>query len=188
MCDPLSFASFTIGAFSQLANYEAQQQAADQQNETYRQNAYAANKAAQQQSFDINQRILQEQEAAAGQKEDQYRQVQAAQATAAVAAGEAGVSGLSVDALLREFSAKGSQASDRVDQQTEWNIAQLNNQKTQVQAQAADRINSVQRAASPSFFTTGLGILGSGLDSYSAFKDRQRDRNPYAVEPRTTLR
>ncbi len=107
MCDPLSIATFAISAGSSFMKYEADQYAADQQNETYRQNAYAANKAAQQQAFDINQRMLQEQEAAAGQKEDQYRQVQAAQATAAVAAGEAGVSGLSVDALLREFSAKG---------------------------------------------------------------------------------
>ena len=57
MCDPLSIATFAISAGSSFMKYEADQYAADQQNEMYRQNAYAANKAAQQQAFDIQRRV-----------------------------------------------------------------------------------------------------------------------------------
>jgi len=42
------------------------------------------------------------------------------------------------------------------------------------QAQATDRINSVQRAPRPSFLDAGLRIIGSGLDAYSTYQKQQQ--------------
>jgi hypothetical protein len=125
--------------------------------------------------FQPQQRMLQEQEKGAAEKMDTVREAREAKATATVAAGEAGVSGLSVDALLAEFDGRAAAANDRTDQNTEWTLSQLNNEMKGIRANAEDRINSVQRAAAPSFFNTGLKIAGVGLDSYNDFKVREAE-------------
>ena len=173
MCDPISLLGFAVSAASSVMQYQAASAEAAQQNRIYQENAMRANKAAQDEAFAVNQRMLQEQEAAAGQKAEIYREARAARATAAVGAGEANVSGLSVEALLREFNGRAAAQTDRVDQQTEWTLQQLQDQKRQIQATNADRIASVQRAAKPSFFSTGLKIAGTGLNFYN---DYQKDK------------
>lgn len=172
MCDPVTSAilGFAASAASTVVGYEQQVAAAEQQNEYYVANAKRANESAKQQYAQTQQRMLQEQATAAQDKQDAAREGRAAQATALVSAGESGVAGLSVDALLREFTSRTSNYKDRVDQQTEWSMAQLNNEMKGIKAQADDRINSVQRAAKPSFFDAGLRIATAGLDSYSGYK------------------
>lgn len=176
MCDPLSMIGFAIGAAQQVVSYKAEQSAADQQNQLYRENAMRANQNARDQQFQTQQRMLQEMEQGAVEKSDTLREARAAKATASVAAGEAGVSGLSVDALLAEFDNRAATANDRTDQNTEWTLNQLNNEMKGIRSTAEDRINSVQRSAKPSFFNTGLKIAGAGLDSYNDFKVRQRSK------------
>ena len=173
MCDPLSMIGFGIAAASQVVSYQGQAVAAEQQNQLYRDNAARANQSARDQMFQTQQRMLQEQEAAASEKIDTSREARAAKATASVAAGESGVTGLSVDALMREFDGRAAEANDRIDQNTEWSMTQLNNEMKGIRANTEDRINSVQRAAKPSFWDAGLRIAGAGLDSYSSSKNRQ---------------
>ncbi|SCW77041.1 hypothetical protein SAMN02927900_04756 [Rhizobium mongolense subsp. loessense] len=174
MCDPLSMIGFAIGAAQQAFSYQGQVQAANEQNRMYRENAARANQNARDQMFQTQQRMLQEQEKAGAEKADNLRDAREAKATATAAAGEAGVSGLSVDALLAEFDGRAATANDRVDQNTEWTLNQLNNEMKGIRSNAEDRINSVQRAAKPSFFDAGLRIAGAGLDSYNDYKVRQR--------------
>ncbi|QXV74664.1 putative internal virion protein [Rhizobium phage RHEph21] len=174
MCDPLSMIGFAIGAAQQVVSYQAEKTAAEQQNQLYRENAARANQNARDQMFQTQQRMLQEQEKGADEKADTIREAREAKATATVAAGEAGVSGLSVDALLAEFDGRAATRNDRTDQNTEWTLNQLNNEMKGIRSNAEDRINSVQRAAAPSFFNTGLKIAGVGLDSYNDFKVKQR--------------
>lgn len=174
MCDVLAAVGFALSAASQIVSYQGQVAAAEQQNQYYVENAQRANESAKQQYAQTQQRMLQEQDSAALDKQDARREGLAAQATAQVAAGESGVAGLSVDALLREFTSRTSNYTDRVDQQTEWSMLQLNNEMKGIKANAEDRINSVQRAAKPSFIDAGLRIASAGLDSYSGYKDRQR--------------
>lgn len=173
MCDPISMAltSLAVGAAQSVAQYQAESAAAAQQNAYYRDNAARANKAAQEQMFQTQQRMLQEQEAGADEKIKNMRDARADRASATVAAGESGVSGLSVDALLREFSINESQANDAVDRNTELSLNQLQNEITGIRSNAEARINGVQRAASPSFFNTGLSIAAKGLDSYSMYSN-----------------
>ena len=182
MCDPISMAlgSLVVGTAKSVAQFKAESAAADQQNAYYRENAARANKAAQEQMFQTQQRMLQEQEAGAEEKIKNMRDARADRASATVAAGESGASGLSVDALLREFSINESQANDAVDRNTELSINQLQNEITGIRANAEDRINGVQRAAKPSFFNTGLKIAGQGLDAYSMYSDLKEKRKPKA--------
>lgn len=173
MCDPLSMIGFAVSAASSAVGYAGQVSAANEQNRIYAENATRANQNAKDQMFQTQQRMIQEQSAAADEKIDVQREARAAKATAFTAAGESGVSGLSVDALLSEFDGRAAEYEDRVDQNTEWTMNQLNNEMKGIQSNAEDRINSVQRAAKPSFFDAGLRIGGAGLDSYNSYKQPQ---------------
>ncbi len=174
MCvDPISLIGFGISAASTVVGYMGQSAAADEQNRMYQENAQRANQNARDQMFATQQRMLQEQEAGAAEKIDTMKEARAAKATATVAAGESGVSGLSVDALLSEFDGRAASYNDRVDQNTDWTMNQLNAEMKGIRANAEDRINSVQRAAKPSFWDAGLRIAGAGLDSYNGYTQRQ---------------
>lgn len=175
MCNPFGLLSFAIGAAQEVMGYQAEVASANEQNRQYRENAMRANQNARDEQFQTQQRMLQEQEKSAVEKMDNVREAREAKATAAVAAGEAGVSGLSVDALLAEFDGRAASANDRVDQNTEWTMSQLNNEMKGIRAKAEDRINSVQRAARPTFFNTGLKIAGAGLDSYNTQRRLEKD-------------
>ena len=171
MCDPWSMVGLAFSAVQEGVSYAAQSQAADEQNRMYRENAARANQNARDQQFQTQQRMLQEQEKAGGEKFENIQAAREAKATATVAAGESGVSGLSVDALLAEFDGRASAANDRIDQNTDWTMNQLNNELKGIRSNAEDRINSVQRAAKPSFFDAGLRIAGAGLDEYNDYRD-----------------
>lgn len=111
MCDPLSLIGLGVSALTEVVSYQGQVAAAEQQNQLYRENAARANQNARDQMFQTQQRMLQEQEAAAAEKIDNTREARAAKATASAAAGEAGVTGLSIDALLREFDGRAAEAT-----------------------------------------------------------------------------
>lgn len=179
MCvDPISMIGFTIGAAQQVFSYAGQVDAANEQNRMYAENAARANRNAQDQMFQTQQRMLQEQASAENEKFDLQREAREAKATAYAAAGESGVSGLSVDALLAEFDGRAAEGKDRIDQNTEWTMNQLNNEIKGIRSNAEDRINSIQRASKPSFFDAGLRIAGAGVDAYSASEERKsRNQN-----------
>lgn len=175
MCvDPVSMIGFAISAASTAVGYVGQVQAANEQNRLYAENAARATHNAHDQQFQTQQRMLQEQMAAGNEKIDLEREARAAKATATAAASESGVSGLSVDALLAEFDGRAAEGKSRIDQNTDWTLTQLNNEMRGIRANAEDRINSVQRAAKPSFFDAGLRIAGAGLSSYTQSQERQR--------------
>jgi hypothetical protein len=169
---------FAIGGIQQAFSYAGDVSAANEQNRMYAENAARANQSARDQMFQTQQRMLQEQASAANEKIDVEREARAAKATAMTAAGESGVSGLSVDALLAEFDGRQAEYEDRIDQNTEWTLTQLNNEMKGIRSNAEDRINSIQRAAKPSFFDAGLRIAGAGLNSYNSYEDRKfRNQN-----------
>ncbi|MGR9178449.1 virion core protein, T7 gp14 family [Rhizobium leguminosarum] len=175
MCDPGSMIGLAVGAATQAFQYRSDVAAAEEQNKLYRQNAARANQNARDQMFQTQQRMLQEQEKAGAEEADNLRDAREAKATATVAAGESGVSGLSVDALLAEFDGRAATANDRIDQNTDWTLSQLNNEMKGIRSNAEDRINSVQRAAKPSFFDAGLRIAGKGIDSYNDYKRAEHE-------------
>lgn len=172
MCDPVSLIAATLGVAQTGMSYIGQQQAAKAQNEMVRQNQKAANANLVREYADVQTRQIQEEDAAAVQKQDISREARAARATTMAAAGEAGVSGLSIDALLADVYGKEATAKDRVSQNTGFTTQNLTREMDGLKAKAQDRINSMPWATGPSPLAAALKIGGIGLDSYNSYKKR----------------
>lgn len=160
--------TLAVSAASSVAGFAQQSQQADQQHQLYEENRRNAIQAFQDKQVATNNRMVQEQEAAAGTKFDASLKANAAKATAITAAGESGVSGLSIEGLLGDFSARTDRFNDRVDNNLDWTLAQLQSEKKGQAATTANQINSVRDADKPSFLDAGLRIAGAGLNSYAS--------------------
>lgn len=109
--------AIVVAIASAVVTYQQQQAAAEAQarfqtdlmraqEETIKQNAALANEAYMNQTKALQERQRQADERSAQAEQQVAREAQAARSTAMVAAGEAGVAGLSVTALLDDFSAQ----------------------------------------------------------------------------------
>jgi hypothetical protein len=172
MCEPVTMMAAALGALQTGMEFIGAQQQAKQQNAMVRQNQRAANENLVREYADVQTRQIQEEDAAAAQKQDLSREARAARATTMAAAGEAGVSGLSVDALLADVYGKEATAKDRISQNTGFTTANLTREMDGLKAKAKDRINSMPWASGPSPFAAALKIGGIGLNSYSTYTNR----------------
>ncbi|QTK79789.1 hypothetical protein AT6N2_C2140 [Agrobacterium tumefaciens] len=169
MCNPLALVATALGAAQTAIGYAGEKQAAAAQNAMVRENQRAANANLVREYADVQTRQIQEEDAAAVQKQDISREARAARATTMAAAGEAGVSGLSVDALLADVYGKEATAKDRISQNSGFTTANLTREMDGLRAKAQDRINSMPWATGPSPFAAALKIGGVGLDSYNRY-------------------
>lgn len=104
-----------------------------------------------------------------------------AQATARVSAGEAGVSGLSVDALLRDLSGQAGYDNATATENYLRQDRSINFRRENAQNAAVSAVNSVRQPQiqSPDYLGAALRIGQSGLNVYADYKDRQdRLKNP----------
>jgi hypothetical protein len=133
-----------------------QQSAAAKQNEALSKAATksANNKAQQEQTALIQKQI-------ASQQEEMNSSIDAAKAraTARTAAGEAGVSGLSVDALINDYTATESRYRDSLKQNMEWETQQF---KNRVEGHNIDAQNmyTTNKMNAPSYLGAALRIGG----------------------------
>ncbi|MDR6816270.1 hypothetical protein J2X76_001424 [Neorhizobium sp. 2083] len=172
MCEPFSLMAATLSVAQAGMEFIGAQQQAKQQNAMVRENQRAANENLVREYADVQTRQIQEEDAAAAQKQDLSREARAARATTMAAAGEGGVSGLSVDALLADVYGKEATAKDRISQNTGFTTENLTREMDGLKAKAKDRINSMPWASGPSPFAAALKIGGIGLDGYSNYRKR----------------
>ncbi len=172
MCLPvvMAAATFAISAASAVIGYQQQNIAAKNQTLQHHINKENARKAFEDKNTDLGIRQSQEMEAAAAQKFDTALDARKAQATVRTAAGEAGVSGLSVDALLRDFAGREARHNDRIDQQTDWTVTQLQQEKKGLVSQYQDRVAAVPQGQKPSWVDAGLRVAAAGLNSFSTYQ------------------
>lgn len=166
----MAVASFAMTAASAAASHSAESDAADQQNRLYAQNRANAQAAFTDNQVALSTRQSQEMEAAAAQTFDSQLEARKAKATNVVAAGESGVNGISIESLIAGIDGKEARYEDRIGQQTDWTLNQLQAEKKSSGYQMVDRINSVRQADKPSFVSTGLKIAGGAVDSFSKYK------------------
>lgn len=169
MCDPITMVAAALGTAQTVTGYMGERQAAATQNAMVRENQKAANANLVREYADVQTRQIQEEDAAAIQKQDISREARAARATTMAAAGEAGVSGLSVDALLADVYGKEATAKDRISQNSGFTTSNLTREMDGLKAKAQDRINSMPWATGPSPLAAALKIGGVGLDSYNRY-------------------
>ncbi len=176
MCDPITMAATVLGTAQTAIGYAVERKAAAAQNAMVRENQKAANANLVREYADVQTRQIQEEDAAAVQKQDISREARAARATTMAAAGEAGVSGLSVDALLADVYGKEATAKDRISQNSGFTTSNLTREMDGLKAKAQDRINSMPWATGPSPFAAVLKIGGVGLEGYNSYVKSKRPK------------
>jgi len=130
----------------------------------------------------LQQRIRQEQEATVTEEERNARAAASARATARTAAGEAGVAGLSVEALLNDFTAQEGRYRYGVRRNNELVTDQLTAEMEGARAQAQGRIHSItslnlEPVSRPTYLGAALRIGGDALGAYAKYS-RPSTTNP----------
>ncbi|MFG1395867.1 virion core protein, T7 gp14 family [Roseixanthobacter pseudopolyaromaticivorans] len=162
---PLVSAALSIGGA--VAGYAGAVKQANQQNQLYMDNAAEANRAAGDQYNALTHKRTQERAASSQQLFQNDLEGLRARSTARTSAGEAGVTGLSVDALLGDLGAQQGRKSEAIDSQYQMTTDSITAQTQEVKANTQSRINSVQRAAKPSFLPF---LIGGASGAVGAFK------------------
>jgi hypothetical protein len=148
-------------AIAQAAvSYVGATQEANATNALYDQNKAAAVAAANDRYAALNNKTLQEREAASQELFQKQIDALKARATATVSAGESGVTGLSVDALMGDMLAQQARQTQAI--QTNYDIQRQYNADEGVATyhNTVARINSARQAARPSpipYLLQGIG-------------------------------
>lgn len=169
MCDPI--VSIGLSLVGGVMQYSAQAGAAAASQKWAQQQQTLINENAARTYQTLDERQRQEHTVASQQIQDVRSQAAQARATALVAAGESGVSGVSVNALLRDFTMRENTFVDRTKQGYEWTTAQIMREKDAVKRGAQSQINDTQSQVvqAPSFLDAGLRILTDGYGQYTQY-------------------
>ncbi|MDO8839650.1 MAG: hypothetical protein Q7V31_12055 [Parvibaculum sp.] len=150
-------AASAIGSIVSQSAAQKAQDAQQQQNTLNAQQAFVDN--INQSNAALGQQDQQEADnTTATQREGARRR-----ATVATSAGEAGTGGLSVKALMDDFSAAENRLIGASQRQTQWNrtgaVLQLDGAKTTMQ----NRINSVPKGTAPDYFGAAMKLGGEAF-------------------------
>ena len=192
MCEPLTatqmFAiSLGLTAATTAVSVAGQQQAANAQ-EAYQKSVYEAEKASAEEAYrnqilSDNLRLAQEDEAKSQDLTENVIRAAEARSTARVAAGEAGVAGLSVDALMHDFSRSEAVYKDAVNRNHEFRQLQSVQDRKSYDATRRSRIHRAtpQPVQKPSYLGAALRIGGGAFDSYTKFASRDPETGKYSL-------
>lgn len=157
MCEPTT-ALLVLTAASTVASVYGQQQQVKAQNASNAQQAKNTMEAYRENLAQTNLMQSQEQAAASQKINENNRTAAAAKAKALVSAGESGISGLSVAALLADLSGEQSRYNESVNQNYENASMAIDNQRKNVQINAASQINQLQTPQAPDYLGAALRI------------------------------
>lgn len=170
----LGVAQQASAASAQAAAAQAQQQAQitniQRQQEAERQRHLAILKASQIQQDQVRLREQQQQEQLRRQRFLEQRKTRRERGTAKAVAATQGVSGLSVDALLRDFDVQNAFLQESILRQSQFVTLGAQTDISSIQAQAEEGVipsptPALAPVSRPSGLSLGLGIAGSVLDS-----------------------
>lgn len=161
--------TFALSAASAVAGYMGEQQQYKAAMAQKVENDRAATDAARNRYESISKSLTSEQKKASGDEMDAKLDALRARSKARVAAGEAGVSGLSVDALLSDFSTSEERYLGRVDQNYQTIRDSYQDERNGAYDTARARINSVATPTKPNFLGAAIRIGSAGVGSYSDY-------------------
>lgn len=178
MCD-LVAASIAVSTLSSMAQYGGQRQQAKQQARYQAQTSEAERQRAFQEQRSIRIRQAQEKEAANREIGEIALKSREAMSRASVSAGEAGVAGLSVDALLDDYTRQEAAYRMGIGRQQEMQDLQTGLALTDAGFRTVNRQIDINRPINkPSFgagvlnvASSGLSGARTGLELKRAFKD-----------------
>lgn len=173
MCNAgaLAAGSFAMSVAESLLNYRQASAQAKLQDKMYARNAENAISALIDTYGQLQERRQQELEASSEAIQQRRIEERKQLATARVAAGEAGVTGFSVDAILRDIGATASRDVSNIQQNRDWNLAQINQQMRGARAQAKNQIVTMVPGSSVSPWSAVFQIGKAGVDSYMLYRN-----------------
>lgn len=171
MCDPVSLAvsSFMVSAGSAVAGFGAQKQSAAAQDQLYADNKANAERSAIYEHQQLDRRAIQEDNAMGEKSFDNMLDTRAKAAAAEAEAADGGFSGLSVDSLIRDVFGAGGRTNDRIKENGDMTLSQINAEHAGVEARRVDRTNSVKHGVQPSGLALGLNIASGGLNAATSY-------------------
>lgn len=172
MCDPVSITTATLGVLSAYGQQSAAEANAAAQDNAYKQNRINALASMREDYKQVGTRQIQEADAAAQRTQERQAQARREEASARVGAGEAGITGISVEGILRDIAGLSLQDTDAINQGSDWNINQLQAEKSGISTATQGRISSQSKGSAPSKWSMGLGIATAGVNSYSGYMNR----------------
>lgn len=169
MCEPATImAALTVA--SGVADYQEGVAQAQQQQARFDANRLASNNARDLKIQTLNQRAIQEAEAASEEKMRLGIAALEGEGAALVAAGEAGVSGSSVDLLLQDYEAQKLRGVTTINRNLENVEKQIELEKRGASAEAQNRTNSLQQGVMPNFLAAAVGTAANAAAAYGAAK------------------
>ena len=175
MCDPvtLAVASMGLSVAQGVTAYSGAVSAAKGQADLANQNAQNAARAADANWQALGLREQQEQAESLQQRQQQEIQASQAGAAAEVAAGAAGVSGNSVGGVLRDIYGSLGRNLTIIGTNRDQARAGLAVDMENVGIGTQNQINSVPQPETPSLLPYALQTFSSGLNTYTAYKQRK---------------
>lgn len=165
MCSPTAaYAAFAIG--SAVAEQQQQKVLAETQTTLYNRNVASARKAATDSYAQVQTRQGQQIEATAMDVQRRRMDAMRQEATARAANADSGVSGVSVDAIMRDISSAASGDVVAMQQNRDWSLTQMDNEMRGIRTQAKNQMNSMTPGVKPSPWATAFKIGGAAADSY----------------------
>lgn len=164
MCAPAAMAALSIvSTIGGLYGQQQEAKAQEQYNNDMARNATIANN---QRNAQINQRQLQERDAATGKIMANNLEATKARASAQVSASGAGVSGLSVDSLMAELGMSQGRYNASVGQNLQQSTAGADWERVNSYNDMQSTFNSLKTPKSPNYLGAALQI-GTAVDSYN---------------------
>ena len=180
MCSPaaIPIATAILGAGSAGLQYAGQRRQAKQQAQFQQRAADAERQRSLMEQRSIRIRQAQEQEATAREIGEVSKKAREAMATATVSAGESGVAGLSVDALLDDYTRQEATYRMGVTRQQEMKDLQTGLALTDAGFRSQNRLIDINRPINrPSFLTGAVNVASSGLSGLRSGLELQREFN-----------
>ena len=160
MCS-IALAGLALGAGSAAASYAGQRKQAKQQARYQAQAAQAERQRALQEQRSIRMRQAQEQEATNRELADVALKSREALATATTSAGESGVAGLSVDALLDDYTRQEASYRMGIGRQQEMKDLQTGLALTDAGFRSQNRLIGINRPVVRQSLGAGLASMAS---------------------------
>jgi len=173
MCEPTVMAVLAVA--QGVSEYQQGVAQAQSDQARFDANRLAANDARDLKIQSLNQRAIQENEAAAEEKMRLGIQALEGEGAALVAAGESGVSGSSVDLLLQDYTAQKLRGITTINRNLENVEKQIELEKRGASAEALNRTNSLQQGVMPNFLAAAVGTAANATAAYNAANVKQPD-------------
>lgn len=181
MCGPaaIPIAMLAITAVSSAASIQSQQSAQKSQDAYNQQQADNTMTAYRHNLANVEVQRTQARDDAVSQEQQNNKAGRSAVATATTAAGEAGVSGLSVDALLRDLAGQAGYDNTNVEENYLRQNTALNAQRENVYNNTVSQFSSLKPSQSPDYLSAGLRIGSAAAGAYGQTKVNQYyEQNP----------